>query len=80
MDSNDEIHRHLNDSLTSLVLVLLFIDSLEGFEFIIKGCLISDCDIFYLVNFVFKRKFSTCRNLNKIFVAILENGYFINSF
>ena len=53
MDFNDEIHRHLNDSSTYLVLVLLFIDSLEGFEFMIKGCLISDCDIFDLVKIVF---------------------------
>ena len=36
MDFNDEIHRHLNDKSTSLLLVLLFIDSLEGFEFMIK--------------------------------------------
>ena len=36
MDFNDEIHRHLNDKSTSLLLVLLFIDSLEGFEFMIN--------------------------------------------
>ena len=60
MDFNDEIHFHLNDSSTSFVLVLRFISTLKGFEFMIKDCIISDCNILDLVNIVFStRKFST---------------------